>query len=426
MGTGNGSPWNHRVRSEGKGDNLFLASIVAVDAKTGKYRWHYQVNPGESWDYNASMDIQLAELPIDGQPRKVLVTAPKNGFLYVIDRLTGKLISAEKIAKVSWASHIDLATGRPVEHPDARYPDGKTFVMQPSPVGAHNAAPSAFSPKTGLVYIPRIEFAMSYNDNGVKPREWKRPGGNAIDGAVSTGFEADAGPDNGTSELLAWNPVTQKPVWRVPNPGTQNGGLMATGGNLVFQGKADGRFEAYDAVSGKLLWSFRTQAPVIAAPISFSAGGRQYVSVLTGMGASAALISKVLPGPIDYRTQKHRLLTFVVGGKARLPAAAVTRLTPVADPDFRADADSAKRGSAVYYLHCVFCHGVEASAAGIAPDLRTSPLILSGEGFEQVVRKGALVPQGMPIFAEFSDAQLVDVRHYLRDKAADWRTKGGK
>ncbi len=421
MGTGNGHPWNHRVRSEGKGDNLFIASIVALDAKTGKYRWHYQVNPGESWDYNASMDIHLAELTIEGQRRKVAITAPKNGFLYVIDRLTGKLLSAEKIARVSWASHIDMATGRPVEHPDARYPDGKTFVMQPSPVGAHNAAPSAFSPKTGLVYIPRIEFAMSYNDRGINPRQWKPAGGNAIDGAVSTGFEADAGPDNGTSELLAWNPVTQTPVWKVPNRGTQNGGLMVTGGNLVFQGKADGRLEAYDATTGKLLWSFATQAPVIAAPISYSVAGRQYVSVLTGMGASAALISKVLPAEVDYRTQKRRVLTFALGGKAKLPVAVPAKLVAVDDPEFRRDADTSKRGSAVYYLHCVFCHGVEVSAAGIAPDLRTSPFILSGEGFEQVVRKGVLVPQGMPDFPEFNDGQLADLRQYLREKAADWR-----
>ena len=131
VGTGNGAPWNRRVRSADQGDNLFLCSIVALDAATGAYKWHYQINPGESWDYNAAMDIELADLVIDSKWRQVAITAPKNGFFYVIDRITGKLISAEAFAPVTWATKIDQATGRPVEVPAARYPDGSTFLLRP-------------------------------------------------------------------------------------------------------------------------------------------------------------------------------------------------------------------------------------------------------------------------------------------------------
>ena len=166
IGTGNGSPWNRKIRSPGGGDNLFLCSIVALDADTGKYKWHYQTVPGESWDYNSSMDIVLADLAIDGAPRKVLLHAPKNGFFYVIDRSNGKLLSAEKIGKATWASHIDMATGRPVEVPGARYEDGEEEVW-PSPFGVHSWHAMSFNPKTGLVYIPTIEMAGVYKDTGI-------------------------------------------------------------------------------------------------------------------------------------------------------------------------------------------------------------------------------------------------------------------
>ena len=267
LGTGNGAPWNRKVRSPGGGDNLFLCSIVALDADTGRYVWHYQVNPGETWDYNASMDMQLADLEIAGRKRQVLMTAPKNGFFYVIDRTNGKLISAEPIARVTWATHIDLETGRPVEVPGARYPDGSTFLMWPGPVGAHTWLPMAFSPRSGLAYVPVIETAASYTDAGIDPGSWRRAPHRSLDGGVNVDFfAASADPLNNTSSLQAWNPVTQKPAWKVPTPGHWNGGVLATAGDLVFQGRIDRRFNAYDAGSGRLLWSFKTEAPVLAPP----------------------------------------------------------------------------------------------------------------------------------------------------------------
>lgn len=424
LGVGNGAPWNHKVRSEGKGDNLFLASIVALDAKTGAYRWHYQVNPGESWDYNASMDMELADLEIDGKPRKVLMTAPKNGFFYVIDRIDGKLISAEPFVKVSWAKGIDRKTGRPIENPDARYPDGKTFTMWPGPVGAHTWLPMAYSPGTRLVYIPAIEMATSYNDVGITRANWKRAPGNAVDGAANPNFVVkDAGPTNATSALVAWDPVRQKAAWKVPTPGPWNGGVMATGGNLVFQGRIDGLFNAYAADSGKTLWSFAAQAPVTAPPISYVVGGKQYVTVLTGMGTSGAAFGALLPVSIDYRTQARRILTFAIGGKATLPVSKPTPLTPIPDPEFAPDPKAETRGMMTFARHCAVCHGVDVIAAGQAPDLRASPIPLDPEVFATVVRDGALVANGMPRFEEFGGAQLGDLRTYIRSNAAAWRSR---
>lgn len=425
LGVGNGSPWNHKIRSEGQGDNLFLSSILALDADTGAYKWHYQTNPGESWDYNASMDMQLADIEIGGKKRQVLMTAPKNGFFYVIDRVTGKLISAEPYVKVTWASKIDLATGRPVENPDARYNDGKTFTMWPGPVGAHTWLPMAFNPKTRLVYIPAIEMATSYNDVGIERANWKRRPGAAVDGGANPNFVVkDAGPPNGTSSLIAWDPVAQKKVWSVPTPGIWNGGVLTTGGNLVFQGRIDGTFDAYAADTGKKLWSFAAQAPVTAPPISYSAGGRQYVTVLTGMGTSGSAFGALLPVSIDYRTQARRILTFAIGGKATIPASPNEPLTPMEDADYKANKPLEDKGYLTYALHCAVCHGVDAIASGHAPDLRNSSVPLSDEAFASVVREGVLVPNGMPRFREFGDEELAGLRQYLRARAAAWRAEG--
>jgi quinohemoprotein ethanol dehydrogenase len=423
LGVGNGSPWNHKIRSMGKGDNLFLSSIVALDAKTGVYKWHYQTNPGESWDYNASMDMQLAELLIGGRRRQVLMTAPKNGFFYVIDRTNGRLISAEPYVKVSWATKIDLKTGRPVEVPGARYPDGTTFTMWPGPVGAHTWLPMAFSPKAGLVYIPAIEMATSYSDKGIDRANWVRTPGNAVDGAANPNFVVeDAGPENGTSSLLALNPVTQKIAWKVPTPGFWNGGVMATAGNLVFQGRIDGQFNAYAADTGRLLWSFAARAPVIAPPITYRAGGRQYVTVLTGMGTSGGAFGPLLEKyRIDARTQAKRVLTFVIGGKAGLPAAENATIAAADDPDFKPDQKSADAGIENYGRRCATCHGVYAIAAGIAPDLRQSAIPAQAEAFASIVREGALVSQGMPRFEELTDEELAALRQYIRTEAARLR-----
>lgn len=425
IGVGNGSPWNHKARSAGTGDNLFLCSVVALDANTGTYKWHYQINPGESWDYTATNDMEFADLDIGGRMHKVLMTAPKNGFFYVIDRVTGKLLSAEPIAKVNWATKIDLKTGRPVEVPAARYPNGTTFVIWPAGFGAHNWYPMAFSPQTKLAYIPITERGQAWTDWEVENDRWRRDSPiSTAQGAATSYFTGQGDPLYGTSRLDAWDPITQKRVWSQATPGIESGGVMATAGNLVFQGLLDGRFVAYAADTGKLLWSLQTNAPMLAPPISYSIDGRQYIAVQTGVGGSGAMMGRELaPFAVDYRNQARRVLTFVLDGRGTLPQPTRITLKPVDDPDYQVNEAEAKRGERTYGIRCVPCHGVNAVAGGAAPDLRTSSISLSADSFRRVVKDGALLPAGMPRFQELSDSDLADIRQYIRVQAQAWRTE---
>ncbi len=414
IGTGNGYPWNHRIRSEGKGDNLFLSSIVALDGKTGAYKWHYQTVPGETWDYNNTMDIEFADLMIDGKMRKVLLNAPKNGFFYVIDRITGELISAKPFAKVTWASHIDMKTGRPVENPGQRYENGTTSMVWPSLVGAHGWLPMAFSPRTNLVYLPTVELANAWDDKGIDYKKWQQPKNNIGDVGANAEYYPDAGSPFGTSYLQAWDPVTQKQVWKVPTPGPFSGGVVATGGGLVFQGSLDGRFKAYSEKDGKVLWSFDAGAPVLAPPISYSVAGKQYVTVITGIGNSHGLFGRLMPSYIEYRNQARRVLTFALGGKVTIPPTQKTAFKPIEDKEYRPDPAARARGMAKFELICSLCHGFKAEGGGTAPDLRASAVPLDWETFRSVVHDGALVPNGMPQFADLDDQSLQDIRHYIR------------
>jgi len=422
LGTGNGAPWNHRIRSDGKGDNLFLCSIVAIDAKTGKYKWHYQTTPAEAWDYNASMDMQVATMAIDGKPRKVLLQAPKNGFFYVIDRETGKLISAEPIAKVTWATKIDLATGRPVEVPGARYEDHKQIELWPGPNGAHNWLPMAFDPRTAITYIPVLEMPGSYDDRGIETKNWKRTPGNANDTGVNFGLDSKD-PTAGTGALVAWNATTQKQVWRVKIDSFWNGGVMATAGNLVFQGHADGSFNAFDSATGRRVWTFAAGTGVIAPPITYKVKGRQYVTVLSGFGTSGALFGeKVARFGWQYRTQPRRILTFALDGKAPpLPVHSPDHPMPIADESFKDDPALASKGTEIYGRRCLVCHGVDVKAAGLAPDLRASPIPQDAEAFNAIVREGALVANGMPRYEELTDAEFAALRQYIRTAGDQFR-----
>lgn len=423
IGVGNGYPWNHRVRSRGKGDNLFLCSIVALDANTGQYKWHYQINPGESWDYNASMDMQLTTLKVDGKERKVLVQAPKNGFFYVIDRGTGKLISAKPIVETTWASRIDMKTGRPVENPRARYPEGSSFRLLPGPSGAHSWSAMALDPRTSTAYIPIQTRAGIYSDKGIDTAHWKSPGHNLADSAVM--LSMDDGP-SAQAALLAWDARAQREVWRIPVPGVFSSGVLALGGDILFQGWADGSLNAFDARTGRKLWSFQTGSGIIAAPISFAVDGRQYVAVISGWGTSAGIMGAAAARwGWDYRTQPRRVLVFSLSGKApALPRSEPFRATAFADAGYRPDPAQALQGAIVYGRRCLACHGSDAIAAGTAPDLRTSPIVADPDLFRQIVYKGALVPNGMPRFGELTEQELLAVRQYLRAQAAALRSAG--
>lgn len=423
LGTGNGAPWNHRIRSEGKGDNLFLCAIVAIDAKTGKYKWHYQTTPAEAWDYNASMDMQVATLDIGGKARKVVLQAPKNGFFYVVDRTNGQLISAEPFDKVTWATKIDLATGRPVEVPGARYENGAQVELWPGPNGAHNWMPMSFDPRTGITYIPVLHMPGTYDDRGIAMKNWQRTPGNANDTGVNFGLDSQD-PEAGTGSLVAWNARTQKEVWRVKVDSFWNGGTMATAGDLVFQGHADGTFNAFDAATGKRLWSFDAGAGVLAPPITYRVNGRQYVTVLSGFGTSGALFGeKVARLGWQYRTQPRRILTFALDGMAKpLPPAEPDFPSPIVDPSFKRDDTLAARGAPIYGRRCLVCHGVDVKAAGLAPDLRASAIPQDAETFNEVVRNGALVPAGMPRYEELTDEEMEALRQYIRTEAHAFHT----
>ncbi len=407
IGTGNSGPYNPEKRSPGGGDNLFLTSIVALDADTGKYLWHYQENPREAWDYKSTPNIITASLAIDGKPRKVLLHAPTNGFLYVIDRETGKPLSAGKYTRVDWADHIDIATGRPVEIPNIRWETGET-VMRPGVIGGHNWQPMAFNPKTGLVYIPSIQIATRFTP--------LKPGQNSFHGVNFEVLKLD--PDDGTGSLVAMDPVTQTPRWQVRHAGLWNGGAMTTAGNLVFQGTADGHFDAYDATSGKRLWRFNAGLGIMAQPISYSVRGRQYVSVLTGYGASAGASGPLLDMGWRYGAQPRRLLTFALGGKARPPATAPADRTvhAVDDPALVLDTADVAAGAKLSGS-CMACHGMLFEASSTAPDLRESRVALDREALWSVLHDGVLMRNGMPRFEQLSRDQVRQIHAYIRARA---------
>ena len=291
VGTGNGSPWARDHRSQGFGDNLYLSSIVALRAETGQYVWHYQTTPGDDWDYNAAQTMILADLTINGKPRKVLMQAPKNGFFYVLDRLTGEFISAAPFANVNWATHIDPKTGRPVETPEARY-GKKGARLSPSPVGAHHWPPMAYNPTTGLVYFPGQDTTSNFqlvDELAFKQGQWNTGTrlGQAAGTAATTGAPGSAAapapaPLPGRRGwFVAWDPIAQKERWR--NEFNPSGGVLSTASNLIFVGDGGGTLFALDAVTGKALWEHK-MLPGVATPVTYALDGKQFVAVLSGTG----------------------------------------------------------------------------------------------------------------------------------------------
>ena len=420
LGTGNGSPWNRKIRSPEGGDNLFLCSIVALDADTGEYKWHYQTVPGETWDYNSNMDIVLADLKYGEQTIKALLHAPKNGFFYVINRENGELLSAEKIGKVTWASHVDLKSGRPVENAGVRYEDGEELVW-PSAVGTHSWHAMSYNPDTGLAYVPVVEMPGFYTDKGMKLEEWKSPYF-GFDPGIDT-LRGDVPADAGTGALRAWDPLQAKVVWEHPLPGIWNPGTLTTHGNLVFQGRADGRFVAYRATDGEVLWSVELGHGISAPPVTYEVDGKQYISLLVGWGGTGASMVGSIAAQHGwaYKAQMRRLYTFALDGGVPIPPQTnpPTFPQPLAAPDFVVDAGLLDEGSWLYKESCSMCHGGGAVSGGYAPDLRASPIVLSEAAFRDVVVNGAKRANGMPDFNDFNDHQLAVLRHYIRHQAGE-------
>ena len=420
IGVGNGSPWNASLRSPGGGDNLYLSSIVALRPDSGEYVWHYQTTPGETWDYTATQQMTLADLEIDGKPRKVLMQAPKNGFFYVLDRATGELLSAEKFGVVNWATHIDMATGRPVETPDARVFDGKRISL-PSNAGAHNWSPMSYDPQTGLVYIPTLVFPITF----LEPTEEKdmKPGM----GKWNVGFDRMGGsppkiPGLGAiidtqfkGQLLAWDPVRQEARWQAPEGRAGLGGALSTAGGLVFAGAKDDQLLAYNAATGEQVWSGYT-GNLAAAPISYALDGVQYIAIAQGFGGGFAAEG----GPVAHDwgiRNMSRVIAFKLGGKAELaPPRVDTREMPQPAP-VTADAAVLARGEVVYQRHCGYCHGDGFRTGGVTPDLRWSTAQVH-DMWQEIVIGGALEARGMVSFRDYvstDDAEAI--RQYALSEA---------
>lgn len=415
FGVGNGTPWNQKIRSPGGGDNLFLSSILAVRPATGEYVWHYQTTPGETWDYTATQHIILADLELEGEVRKVLMQAPKNGFFYVLDRATGELLSAENYIDITWATHVDPDTGRPVEVPEARYLD-EPYLVFPSYLGGHNWHSMSYHPATGLVYIPVLDFPANYGqpDTFIYNPGTANTGADGITGSLPDAqAERDAMRPLIKGRLVAWDPVAQKEAWRVEHKGPWNGGVLSTAGNLVFQGTANGTFEAYSADNGDALWSFPTQTGVVAAPISYEIDGEQYVSINVGWGGAFALVfgefvqSASMPNV-------SRVLTFKLGAEQALPEQDWEPTVTFNPPALNATDRTLHEGFATYQDICMGCHGLNAVSGLLIPDLRGSAYLWDKDGWEAVVRGGKLRDRGMAAFGDnISAAQSEAVRAYV-------------
>jgi len=384
FGTGNGTYYDQSRRSPAGGDNLFIASLLALNADTGRLVWYYQEAPGDQWDYDVVQQIILAQLKINGQVRKVLMQASKTGFFYILDRQTGKVLSAEKYVPVTWADHVDLETGRPVEAADARsykYSwNGKSYIS-PSPMGGHSWNPMSYDPETGLVYIPAIE-------NGQE------------------------GVFTGKAFLRAWDPIRGKTVWEVPmSDWWDRPGVLATAGRLVFQGTGTGHFCAYDARTGQKLRDIEVGTSIGAGPMSYSIDGTQYIAVMAAWGGGGWSFSH--PASAAYqRGNEGRIIAFKLGGG---PTPVPPRLPPLppipVPPPLTASAETVEKGADLFKAHCSSCH---LNVPGtLAPDLRRmSPE--THEAFNEIVLGGALINAGMPPWDDvLSPADADQIHAYL-------------
>ncbi len=431
LGVGNGSPWTREIRSPGGGDNLFLASIVAVDADTGIYKWHYQTTPEDNWDYTAVQDMALADMEIDGEKKKVLLQAPKNGFFYVIDRSDGKVLRAHPFAAVTWATHVDLETGRPVENPAVDYSENGSWVL-PGPLGAHNWQAMSIDLEAGLAYIPTQEnpFFYAIQEDYKKTGVYKRNPGRWNMGIEMSSLaqnilnNLETMPNPG-GYLKAFNPLTGETKWSVPIPHYWNGGVLGTAGGLVFQGDALGMFSAYDKENGERLWQFNTYTSMLAPPITFEIDGEQYVSILTGSGGGDLFGGEPLP-PIEIQASLTynnfgRLLVFKLGGNKTLP---IPNARDKTIPEQKLASVSVKQiqnGESNYNDYCAVCHGFIVKSAGGIPDLRKMS-VGTHDTFNQIVLEGLLASNGMASFADvLSEEEIQNIHHYVKARAHEDR-----
>lgn len=415
FGTGNASTWYRALR--GEGDSLYTACILAVKASTGELAWYFQTTPGDSFDYDATQSLVQADLTIGGRLRKVLLQANKNGFFYVLDRQTGEFLSAAPfVSGISWASGLDSKTGRPIEFPGVG--DGNPKLISPESTGAHNWNPMAFHPTTGLVY-----FAARDNTHmvHVPDRQWKYDPNRdnvGIDGNYEGPlFAKMASMPPPSGKLLAWNPIAQKAAWSAEYPVLDGGGVLATAGNLVFQGRSDGIFAAYRGTDGKQVWKFDAATGIMAPPVTYTVDGVQYVTIMAGWGGAPGLMNVPTAGAV--KPGWGRILTFALDGKAILKAPPFGHKDPP-QPAITAkqDPQAVHTGALLFNSHCFLCHGLNA-VGGSLPDLRYSSKAVL-DSLPSIVLGGARESSGMPSFKKIlSEKEVEAIRAYIIARAQE-------
>lgn len=430
FGTANAEPWNPAYRNtDGAGDSLYTASIVAIKPDTGEYVWHFQETPEDRWDFDSNQQITVADLTIGGKARHVIMHAPKNGFFYVLDAATGEFISGKPFVEgINWAKGLDPKTGKPDVNPDAKYElTGKPWLGFPGAVGAHSWTPMSYSPKTGLVYIPTNNTPQVYAHDP----DWK-PGTTGF----QLGIDASAGnlpADKGVREataaamtgaLVAFDPVTGTVKWKVPQETPTNGGTLATAGNLVFQGTALGEFRAYAADTGKQLWSFPAQSGILAAPMTYMIDGEQYVAVMVGWGgvwdvSAGKLVTKRITPNIS------RLLVFKLGAKGTLPTAPEEVKRVLDPPPPSGTPQQLAIGMKAYTNSCSVCHGSTAVAGVLNPDLRHSVALSNPKLWQEIVHDGLLKQNGMVGWkGQFTPEQIEAIRLWVVQRANEDKKLG--
>jgi quinohemoprotein ethanol dehydrogenase len=435
IGTGNASPYSTREEGQHRGDDLYSASIVAIHAETGQMAWYYQTVPGDEWDFDSTQKMILADVPVGDVIRRVLFQAAKNGYFYVLDRVTGELVSAEKFAFVNWTIGLDPKTGRPTISPDAEYLKGPKLIA-PSMAGAHSWQPMSYDKDTGLVYIPTIEAAMVYIDTdrrpsgliegsftvaGIFPEGYDPKGMSSLFGPLPALKDlAKANPAvaaNSRGVLRAWDPIRKRIAWEHALQTAWNGGVLSTAGNLVIQGDATGVLTAYTADSGQVLKRIETGTSIMAAPMTYEIAGRQYLAVMAGYGGATGLSYAYPSNTAAYKYgNAGRIIVLTLGGKD------VPRPTEFADrtltqiPQSEGTAQGIAHGEILYNRFCARCH---IFGRGVLPDLRRLS-VATHQLFYEIVLHGLYQSNGMARWDDvLSRSDAEDIHAYLVNQTRD-------
>jgi quinohemoprotein ethanol dehydrogenase len=430
IGTANGAPYNIKQDGRKGGDDLYTAAIVAIHADTGQLAWYYQTTPGDRWDFDSTQKMILVDLDLGQGPRKVLMQASKNGYYYVLDRSSGQLLSANNFAYVNWAKGIDPKSGRPIVAPQADYQKGAK-LMFPANAGAHSWQPMSYDPQTRLTYIPTMEWPMVYFDSGklragliegfftvpAFPSEDYDPKALAsLYGPLPSLAQLDHGfpPAKSRGFLRAWDPIHQRLAWEVPSLSNWDGGVLSTGGGLVFQGDGGGFLNVYTADSGKQLAHVSLGTGVMAAPMTYRVAGTQYVAVLAGYGGNMVGYPLRANYAAYTRDNEGRIIVLKLdGGAVPLPPLLAEQVVPT-PPAHEGTATQIAAGEVLYNRFCARCHEL---GRGVLPDLRAlSPGLHAS--FYDIVLRGILAPVGMARWDDvLSRADAESIHAYIVDEA---------